>query len=62
MSDLFHKPPPEQAPYPWVQRFQLWLDRANHRAGGLGALLTTVTLALMLFYALVVILEEYFLF
>ena len=43
-----------------VSRFQEWLDAVNRRHGGVGALVTTVVLVSLLFYAVLVILEEFF--
>jgi len=43
-----------------VSRFQDWLDAVNRRHGGVGALVTTVVLVSLLFYAVLVILEEFF--
>ncbi|MDH4246970.1 MAG: hypothetical protein OEW39_04055 [Deltaproteobacteria bacterium] len=43
-----------------VERFQVWLDTLNRRFGGVGALVTTVALVTLLFYALGVIMEEFF--
>jgi hypothetical protein len=39
--------------------FQRWLDRANERYGGIGAVVTATLLVLVLFYALVVILGDF---
>ena len=41
-------------------RFDNWLRRVNHRFGGVGSVVTTLTFLAILCYALVVILEEYF--
>jgi len=54
-------PPPEPPPTPGrVERLQAWLERVNRRHGALGSLVSMALLLAMLYYALIVILEEYF--
>ena len=43
-----------------LQRFQTLLEHINKRYGALGSLISMGLLVTMLYYALIVILEEYF--